>query len=104
MENANPPPTLDPPTLPTTLRAEVVYELHLGDESNEGEVLNELEEYRNAGKLCGRKIINSFDGDELAFQCMIGFSKFVAYFDPSPINIITRKAYNTIMVDGLEIT
>ncbi|GJZ72846.1 hypothetical protein Tco_0636992 [Tanacetum coccineum] len=30
--------------------------------------------------------------------------KFVAYFDPFlPMNIITRKAYNTIMVEGLEI-
>nr|GEV62896.1 actin-binding, cofilin/tropomyosin type [Tanacetum cinerariifolium] len=29
--------------------------------------------------------------------------KFVAYFDPFlPMNIITRKAYNTIMVEGLE--
>ncbi|GJT34085.1 hypothetical protein Tco_0924504 [Tanacetum coccineum] len=120
MENANPPPALDPPTLPTTLRAEVIHELRellaisayidsrlenidqflrdfttqpniidmgnaesnngltdtplvslfldSGDDSNEGEVLNELEEYGNEGKLCERKIINSFDGDELAFQ------------------------------------
>ena len=36
---------------------------------------------------------------------MIGFRKFVAYFDPFlPMNIITRKAYNTIMVEGLEST
>ncbi|GJV56463.1 hypothetical protein Tco_1457468 [Tanacetum coccineum] len=75
------------------------------DDSNEGEVLNELEEYGNTGKLCGRKVINSFDGDDLAFQCMIGFRKFVFYFDPFlPINIITRKAYNIVMVDGLEST
>nr|GEW10732.1 hypothetical protein [Tanacetum cinerariifolium] len=48
---------------------------HLDNDSNDGEVLNELIE------------------------------KFVTYFDPFlPINIITRKAYNTIMVEGLEST
>ncbi|GKA32410.1 hypothetical protein Tco_0718777 [Tanacetum coccineum] len=75
------------------------------DDSGDGEVLNELEEYGNVGKLCRKKVINSFDGHDLAFQCMIGFRKFVAYFDPFlPMNIITHKAYNTIMVDGLEST
>nr|GEY57284.1 hypothetical protein [Tanacetum cinerariifolium] len=75
------------------------------DDSNDGEVLNELEEYGNAGKLCRLREINSFDGDDLAFQCMIDFRKFVAYFDPFlPMNIITRKAYNTIMIKGLEST
>ncbi|GJS18169.1 reverse transcriptase domain-containing protein [Tanacetum coccineum] len=51
------------------------------------------------------KAINSFDEDDLAFQCMIRFRKFTAYFDPFlPMNIITQKAYNTIMVEGLEST
>ncbi|GKE58769.1 hypothetical protein Tco_1497954, partial [Tanacetum coccineum] len=77
--------------------------LDLDDDFDDGEVLNELEEYGNAGKLCRQRKINSFDGDDLAFQCMIGFRKFVAYFDPfSPMNISMRKAYNTIMVEGLE--
>ncbi|GJX88778.1 hypothetical protein Tco_0340792 [Tanacetum coccineum] len=75
------------------------------DDYDDGEVLNVLEEYGNAGKLCRKKVINSIDGDDLAFPCMIGFRKFVAYFDPFlPINIITRKAYNTIMVEGLKST
>ncbi|GKA94410.1 hypothetical protein Tco_0816448 [Tanacetum coccineum] len=157
MENANPPPTNNPPVLPTALRAKVVQELNelqaistyidsrlenidqflngftqqpneidvddlepddesvdtplvspfldSDDDSDDGEVLNELEEYGNAGQLCRQRAINSFDGDDLAFQCMIGFRKFVAYFDPFlPMNIITRKAYNTIMVEGLEST
>ncbi|GKD00176.1 hypothetical protein Tco_1170450 [Tanacetum coccineum] len=155
MENANPPPTNNPPVLPTTLRAKVFQELHelqailtyidsllenidqflngftqqpneidvndlkLDDElvdtplvspfldsdndSNDGEVPNELEEYGNAGQLCHQREINSFDRDDLEFQCMIGFRKFVAYFDPFLLmSIITRKAYNTIMVKGLE--
>nr|GEV46363.1 reverse transcriptase domain-containing protein [Tanacetum cinerariifolium] len=73
--------------------------------SNDDEVLNELIEYENVGVLCREREINSFDGDDLACQCMIEFRKFVTYFDPFlPMNIITRKAYNTIMVEGLEST
>ncbi|GJS21136.1 hypothetical protein Tco_0449768 [Tanacetum coccineum] len=78
---------------------------HSDNDSDDGEVLNELIEYENVGMLPREKAINSFDGDDLAFQYMIGFRKSVAYFDPFlPMNIITRKAYNTIMVEGLEST
>ncbi|GJY98707.1 hypothetical protein Tco_0516137 [Tanacetum coccineum] len=78
---------------------------HSDNDSDDGEVLNELIEYENVGMLHREREINSFDGDDLAFQCMIGFRKFVAYFDPFlPMNIITRKAYNTITVEGLEST
>ncbi|GKB58216.1 hypothetical protein Tco_0914402 [Tanacetum coccineum] len=78
--------------------------LHYNDnDSDDGEVLNELSEYENAGILRRERIINSFDVDDLAFQCMIGFRKFTAYLYPFlPMNIISRKAYNTIMVEGLE--
>ncbi|GKC92445.1 hypothetical protein Tco_1157887 [Tanacetum coccineum] len=76
---------------------------HSDNDSDDGEVLNELSEYENAGVLRRERIINSFDGDDLAFQCMISFRKFTAYLDPFlPMNIISRKAYNTIMVEGLE--
>ncbi|GKA97189.1 hypothetical protein Tco_0825083 [Tanacetum coccineum] len=120
MENVNPPPTNNPPVLPTALRAKVVQELNelqaistyidsrlenidqflngftqqpneidednlepddesidtplvspfldSDDDSDDGEVLNELEEYGNAGQLC------------------------------------RQRAYNTIMVEGLEST
>ncbi|GJZ82684.1 hypothetical protein Tco_0647857 [Tanacetum coccineum] len=75
------------------------------NDSDDGEVLNELIEYENVGMLRQEKAINSFDGNDLAFQCMIRFRNFVAYFDPFlPRNIITCKAYNTIMVEGLEST
>nr|GEZ18549.1 hypothetical protein [Tanacetum cinerariifolium] len=78
---------------------------HSDNDSDDGEVLNELIEYENVGMLCQEKAINNFDGDDLAFQCMFEFRKFVAYFDPFlPMNIITRVAYNTIMVEGLEST
>ncbi|GJQ97390.1 hypothetical protein Tco_0008529 [Tanacetum coccineum] len=58
----------------------VVYPfLDSDDDPDDGEVLSELEEYGNA--------------------------KVVAYFDTFlAMNIITRKAYNTIMVNGLEST
>ncbi|GJX34352.1 hypothetical protein Tco_0245909 [Tanacetum coccineum] len=78
---------------------------HSDNESDDGEVLNELIEYENVGMLRREREINSFNGDDLAFQCMIRFRKFVAYFDPFlPMNIITRNAYNTIMVEGLKST
>ncbi|GJT09594.1 hypothetical protein Tco_0856636 [Tanacetum coccineum] len=73
------------------------------NDSDDEEVLKELSEYENAGTLRRERIINSSDGDDLAFECMIGFRKFTAYLDPFlPMNIISRKAYNTIMVEGLE--
>nr|GEU66952.1 hypothetical protein [Tanacetum cinerariifolium] len=73
------------------------------DDSDDGEVLSELEEYGSAGRFRRTKIINSYDGDDLAFQYTIGFIKFVAYSDPFlQMNIIMRKAYYTIMVNGLE--
>ncbi|GJR09973.1 hypothetical protein Tco_0792625 [Tanacetum coccineum] len=72
------------------------------DSYNE-EVLNELIKYENARTLRQERIINSFDGDDLAFECMIGFRKFTTYIDPFlPMNIISRKAYNTIMMEGTE--
>ncbi|GJY41513.1 hypothetical protein Tco_0428783 [Tanacetum coccineum] len=75
---------------------------HSDNDSDDEDVLNELSEYQNAGTLRQERIINSFDWDDLAFKCMIGFRKFTAYLNPFlPMNIISRKAYNTIMVDGL---
>ncbi|GKE78740.1 hypothetical protein Tco_1544860 [Tanacetum coccineum] len=62
---------------------------HSDNDSDDGEVLNELIEYENAGTLCRERIINSLDGDDLVFECMIGFRKFTAYLDPFlPMNII----------------
>nr|GEX82187.1 retrotransposon Orf1 [Tanacetum cinerariifolium] len=72
------------------------------DESNDGEVLDEFGNTRN---IYRNRIINSLDGEDLAFPCMIGFRKFVAYFDLFlPMNIIRRRAYNTIIVEGLNST
>ncbi|GJY04266.1 hypothetical protein Tco_0370206 [Tanacetum coccineum] len=73
------------------------------NDSEDVEVLNELSKYEYAGTLRRERIINSFDRDDLAFECMIGFRKFTAYLDPFlPMNIISHKAYNTIMLDRLE--
>ncbi|GKE15222.1 hypothetical protein Tco_1422799 [Tanacetum coccineum] len=73
------------------------------DESDDGEVINELNEYGNIRDFHHNRIINSIDENDLTFPCMIGFKKFVAYFDPFlPMNIIMHKAYNTIMVEGLK--
>ncbi|GJX44793.1 hypothetical protein Tco_0261469 [Tanacetum coccineum] len=76
---------------------------HSDNASNDDEVLNELIEYENTGTLRQERIINSLDEDDLAFEFMIGFRKFTTYLDPFlPMNTISRKAYNTIMVKGLE--
>nr|GEZ62745.1 hypothetical protein [Tanacetum cinerariifolium] len=76
---------------------------HSDNDSDDGEVLNELSEYENSRVLHRERIINGFDRDDLVFQCIIGFRKFTAYLDPFlQMNIISRKAYNTIMVEGLE--
>ncbi|GKD38562.1 hypothetical protein Tco_1258769, partial [Tanacetum coccineum] len=48
---------------------------HSDNDFDDEEVLKELCEYENVGMLCQEKAINSFDGDDLAFQCMIGFRK-----------------------------
>nr|GEU34247.1 hypothetical protein [Tanacetum cinerariifolium] len=70
---------------------------------DDGEMLNELIKYKNARTLHRERIINSFNEDDLAFQCMIGFRKFTSYLDPFLLmNIIPRKAYNTIMEEGLK--
>ncbi|GKE82683.1 hypothetical protein Tco_1552683 [Tanacetum coccineum] len=92
MENANPPPN-NRPVLTAAQRARVVQELHelqiisafvdsrlentplvspfphSDDDSDDNEVLNELIEYENVGMLRRERAINSFDGDDLAFQC-----------------------------------
>ncbi|GJZ87018.1 putative reverse transcriptase domain-containing protein [Tanacetum coccineum] len=78
---------------------------HTDNDSDDEEVLNELCEYENTGTLRRERIMNSFDGDDLAFECMTCFGKFTAYLDPFlPMNIISHKAYNTIMVERLEET
>ncbi|GJY66593.1 hypothetical protein Tco_0468831 [Tanacetum coccineum] len=124
MKNANPPPANNRHVLPVVLRARFNQELHKilafidsrlentplvfpfphsDNDSDDEDVLNELSKYENAGTLRRERIINSFDGDDLAFECMVGFRKFTAYLDPFlPMNIISRKAYNTIMVDKLK--
>ncbi|GKC57846.1 hypothetical protein Tco_1085444, partial [Tanacetum coccineum] len=40
---------------------------HSDNDSDDGEVLNELIQYENVGMLRHEKAVNSFDGDDLAF-------------------------------------
>nr|GEU60626.1 hypothetical protein [Tanacetum cinerariifolium] len=66
--------------------------LDSNSDSNDGEVLNKLYKYGYARTLHRKRVINCFDGDDLAFVCMIGFRKLTAYFDHFlPMNIITQK-------------
>ncbi|GKE48100.1 hypothetical protein Tco_1479358 [Tanacetum coccineum] len=118
MENTNPPPTSNHPVLPSIERflnnfANQPNETNMNDlesddesvdtplvspfphsdnDSDDGEWLNELVEYENVGTLHRERIINSYDGDDLTLQCMMGFRKFTAYLDPFLLmNIISRK-------------
>ncbi|GKC44804.1 hypothetical protein Tco_1062526 [Tanacetum coccineum] len=40
------------------------------DESDDGDVPNELDEYGSEGKFYHNRIINSLDGEDLAFPCL----------------------------------
>ncbi|GJT25828.1 hypothetical protein Tco_0895765 [Tanacetum coccineum] len=127
MENANPPPTNNRPVLPAALRAridQVLYELHaisafvksylesieqflnnFANQPNETN-MNNLESNDETGET---PLVSPFphsdnapnDGEVLNEQ--LSFRKFTAYLNPFlPTNIISRKAYNTIMINGLE--
>ncbi|GJZ33106.1 reverse transcriptase domain-containing protein [Tanacetum coccineum] len=74
---------------------------HFDIDSDDEDVLNELSEYENARTLRRERIINSLDGDDLAFECMIGFRKFTAYLDPFlPMNIISPVDYFTKWIEA----
>ncbi|GJX89284.1 hypothetical protein Tco_0341298 [Tanacetum coccineum] len=51
--------------------------INLDEELDDGEVLNELNEYGNAGNFYRNRRINCIDGCDLEFPCMIG-KNFVA--------------------------
>ncbi|GJS29606.1 hypothetical protein Tco_0490226 [Tanacetum coccineum] len=79
MDNANPPPTDNRPVLPTDMNdlesddksvdtPLVSPFLHSDNDLDDGEVLNELVEYKNVRMLHRERAINNFDGNDLAFQ------------------------------------
>ncbi|GJV38784.1 hypothetical protein Tco_1417224 [Tanacetum coccineum] len=132
MENANSPPSDNRLVLPAALRARINQELHelkvisafvdsrlesieqflnnFANQPNETNMNNlEFDDESKETPLVSpfshsdNESDDNFDGDDLAFECMIGFRKFTAYLDHFlPLNIISRKAFNTIMVEGLE--
>ncbi|GJY90651.1 hypothetical protein Tco_0505847, partial [Tanacetum coccineum] len=56
-----------------------------------GEVINELIEYENVGMLCREKAINSFNGDDLAFQCIFTYiTDFVVLEDIGEFILIDK--------------
>ncbi|GKA78858.1 hypothetical protein Tco_0785395 [Tanacetum coccineum] len=125
MENANPPPPNNRPILPATLHTRINQELHelkvilafvdarlesieqflnnFADQPNDTN-MNNLETNDESGETPlvspFPHLDNDSDDEEVPNEL-----KSTAYFDPFlPMNIITRKAYNTIMVEGLEST
>ncbi|GKB98419.1 hypothetical protein Tco_0984556 [Tanacetum coccineum] len=72
------------------------------EESDDGELIIDMNEYVNTWYYDHDRKIIKFDMRSLSFPCMIGFRQFIAHFDPIlSMNIITRKAFNTIMVKEL---
>ncbi|GJZ19196.1 hypothetical protein Tco_0555786 [Tanacetum coccineum] len=64
---------------------------HLDNDSDDGEVLNELIEYENVGMLRREKAINNFDGDDLAFQCSFTYiTDFVVLEDIGEFILIDK--------------
>ncbi|GKC34027.1 hypothetical protein Tco_1046411 [Tanacetum coccineum] len=122
MENTNP---FSPPVPPNAPRDQVVNELleisamidsRLGNidhnlivvpplaspEQLLHNFLNPLEYLEIDDIVSDTEQISRFSKRDMAFPCMIGFRKFVAYFNPNlSMSIITRKAINTIMVNQL---
>ncbi|GKD20504.1 hypothetical protein Tco_1222207 [Tanacetum coccineum] len=64
---------------------------HLDNDSDDGEVLNELIDYENVGMLRREKAINSFDGDDLGFQCSFTYiTDFVVLEDIGEFILIDK--------------
>ncbi|GKF65912.1 hypothetical protein Tco_0192429, partial [Tanacetum coccineum] len=95
MENANPPPTY--PSIKQFLN-------RFAKQPNETSI-NDTEPDNGS---VDTPLVSPFphsdnDSDDEEVLNELCFRKFTAYLDPFlPMNIISRKAYNTIMVDGLE--
>ncbi|GJT67963.1 hypothetical protein Tco_1019443 [Tanacetum coccineum] len=126
MKNANPPPTNNRLVPPAALHAKINQKLHelkvisafvdsrlesieqflnnFANQPNETNT-NNLESDDESGET---PLVSPFphsdnDSDDEEVLKELNFRKFTAYLDPFlPMNIISRKAYNTIMVEGLE--
>ncbi|GJY42565.1 hypothetical protein Tco_0429835 [Tanacetum coccineum] len=122
MENANPPPTNNRPVLPAALRARINQELHelhvisafvdsrlesieqfLNNFANQPNETN-MNNLESDDEAVDTPLVSPFphsDDDEVLNE--LSFRKFTTYLDPFLLmNIISRKAYKTIMVEGLE--
>ncbi|GKB28086.1 hypothetical protein Tco_0867487, partial [Tanacetum coccineum] len=63
------------------------------DDSDDSEVLNELEEYGNAGKLCHKKVINNIDGDDLAFPLLEDIGEFTV---SDMVEVVMGKPFRNV--------
>ncbi|GJZ06289.1 hypothetical protein Tco_0540082 [Tanacetum coccineum] len=125
MENANLPPTNNRPVLPAALCAQIDQELHelhvisafvdsrlesieqfLNNFANQPNETN-MNKLESDDETIDTPLVSPFppsdnDSDDKEVLNEL-IKKFTAYLDPFlPMNIISRKAYNTIMINGLE--
>nr|GEX69717.1 hypothetical protein [Tanacetum cinerariifolium] len=126
MENANPPPTNNHPVLSAALCVEIDRELHIQlisafVDSHLESIEQSLNNFANQPNETDMSNLESNDESvDTPFVSPFPHSdnvssngevlnelskKFTAYVDPFlPLNIISRKAYNTIIAEGLEST
>nr|GEU86282.1 hypothetical protein [Tanacetum cinerariifolium] len=115
MENVNPPPTNNRPMLPVALHAQAIQELHelqrisaFGDSR-----LESIKRFfNNFANQPNKTNMNDLEPDDESVDTPLIspfphlnelIDKFTAYLDHFlPMNIISRKAYDTIMVEALE--
>nr|GEX96717.1 hypothetical protein [Tanacetum cinerariifolium] len=125
-DNANPPPTNNHPVLSAALRVEIDQELHVQlisafVDSHLESIEQFLNNFANQPNETDMSNLESNDESvDTPFVSLFPHSdnvpgngkvlnelskKFTSYVDPFlPLNIISRKAYNTIIAEGLEST
>ncbi|GJV33476.1 hypothetical protein Tco_1393876 [Tanacetum coccineum] len=125
MKNVNPPPTNNCLILPVALRARInqeLHELHVISAFVDSR-LESIEQFlNNFANQPNETNMNNLDSDDEAVDTPLVspfphsdndsymrkflnelIKKFTTYIDPFlPMNIISRKAYNTIMMEGTE--
>ncbi|GJU29893.1 hypothetical protein Tco_1173482 [Tanacetum coccineum] len=70
--------------------------LDSNEELDDGEVLNELNEHRNAGNFYRNRIINSVDGNDLAFPCMIVLEDIGEFFVSDMADVVMGRPFKDV--------
>ncbi|GJR49212.1 hypothetical protein Tco_1399733 [Tanacetum coccineum] len=61
-----------------------------------GEVINELNEYENAGSFYRNRIINRVDGNDLAFPCMIVLEDIEEFIVSDMADVVIGRPFRAV--------